>query len=70
MRGLMLVPGRCGTQLPRPAPGQGSYATTAFAFAFSSMIPPMKRRKAAMQMQESATLKVGHQPSLAGEIFS
>lgn len=30
----------------------------------------MKRRNAAMKMQESATLKVGHQPWLAGAILS
>ena len=39
-------------------------------FFFSSKNPEMKSSDAAMQMQESATLKVGHQPWLLGMIFS
>ncbi len=49
----------------------GHVQASAFFFACcSSRIPPMNNSTAAMQMQESATLKAGHQPPLDGTSLS
>jgi hypothetical protein len=42
----------------------------AYAAFFSSKNPERKSKAAAMLMQESATLNVGHHPPLEGMIFS
>ena len=68
LRGYFLIrlPPKQITWFPRTQIGSEAF----FLARCSSRMPPTNRRKAATKMQESATLKAGHQPWLEGTILS